>query len=310
MAERAAGRPLSRAEFVSMAYGGWEMGLTIKGIQAVVPDYYKQKAEREREVGHSLSNSEFESEYLVTSGRSSLSDSGTSVFDPCLCEMDYAWFTAVGDRVLDPFAGGSVRGIVAQVMGREYVGIDLREEQVEANREQAEEICEGARPTWLVGDSLEVDSMLPGEMFDHILTCPPYGDLEVYSEDPRDLSNMPAEDFDAAYASIMAAALGHLREDRFATVVVGNYRDGSGFVRDLVGLTVRAMEAAGARYYNDMVLVTPAGSLPIRAGRQFRSTRKVGRTHQYVLNFVKGDPRAATARLGDVLIPELVEEGA
>lgn len=286
------------------------MGLTIKGIQAVVPDYYKQKAEREREVGHSLSNSEFESEYLVTSGRSSLSDSGTSVFDPCLCEMDYAWFTAVGDRVLDPFAGGSVRGIVAQVMGREYVGIDLREEQVEANREQAEEICEGARPTWLVGDSLEVDSMLPGEMFDHILTCPPYGDLEVYSEDPRDLSNMPAEDFDAAYASIMAAALGHLREDRFATVVVGNYRDGGGFVRDLVGLTVRAMEAAGARYYNDMVLVTPAGSLPIRAGRQFRSTRKVGRTHQYVLNFVKGDPRAATARLGDVLIPELVEEGA
>lgn len=261
-------------------------------------------------MGHSLSNSEFESEYLVTSGRSSLSDSGTSVFDPCLCEMDYAWFTAVGDRVLDPFAGGSVRGIVAQVMGREYVGIDLREEQVEANREQAEEICEGARPTWLVGDSLEVDSMLPGEMFDHILTCPPYGDLEVYSEDPRDLSNMPAEDFDAAYASIMAAALGHLREDRFATVVVGNYRDGGGFVRDLVGLTVRAMEAAGARYYNDMVLVTPAGSLPIRAGRQFRSTRKVGRTHQYVLNFVKGDPRAATARLGDVLIPELVEEGA
>lgn len=25
------------------------MGLTIKGIQAVVPDYYKHKAERERE---------------------------------------------------------------------------------------------------------------------------------------------------------------------------------------------------------------------------------------------------------------------
>ena len=39
--------------------------------------------------------------------------SGTSVFDPVLCEVAYRWFSPPGGHVLDPFAGGSVRGILA-----------------------------------------------------------------------------------------------------------------------------------------------------------------------------------------------------
>lgn len=233
-----------------------------------------------------------------------MSDSGTSVFDPCLCELDYAWFTAEGDAVLDPFAGGSVRGVVASVMGREYTGIELRAEQVEANVEQGEEICRGCKPRWINGDSLNMDALLGEAMFDHVFTCPPYGDLEVYSDDPADISNMGAEDFDAAYAEIIALAAKHLREDRFATFVVGNYRDGEGTLRDICGITIQAAKAAGLRYYNDLILVTPAGSLPIRVGKQFSASRKVGRRHQYVLNFVKGDPKAATERLGEVALPD------
>ena len=38
---------------------------------------------------------------------------GTSIFDPVLCEIAYRWFCPEGATVLDPFAGGSVRGIVA-----------------------------------------------------------------------------------------------------------------------------------------------------------------------------------------------------
>lgn len=35
---------------------------------------------------------------------------GTSVFDPALCELMYRWFAPPGGTILDPFAGGSVRG--------------------------------------------------------------------------------------------------------------------------------------------------------------------------------------------------------
>ena len=47
------------------------------------------------------------------------------------------------------------------------------------------------------------------------------------------------------------------------------------------------------------------GSLPIRVGRQFESASKLGKTHQNVLVFVKGDPRAATEAVGprECLVP-------
>ena len=37
----------------------------------------------------------------------------TSIFDPALCEVIYRWFVPDEGKILDPFAGGSVRGIVA-----------------------------------------------------------------------------------------------------------------------------------------------------------------------------------------------------
>lgn len=235
-----------------------------------------------------------------------MSDTGTSIFDPVLCETQYLWFTKTGDSILDPFAGGSVRGIVAVEMGRTYTGVDLREEQVEANRQNAEICCGSAKPIWICGDSKNIKTLAPGK-YDFVFTCPPYGDLEVYSDIPSDLSNMSDADFDTAYEKILCETVSMLNDDRFASVVVGNYRDKRGYLRDLAGLTVRAMENAGMRYYNDFVFVTPCGSLPIRAGKQFQASRKMGRTHQYVLNFVKGDPKKATERIGDVELPEMRE---
>ena len=234
-----------------------------------------------------------------------MNDTGTSIFDPALCETMYAWFTKEGDFVIDPFAGGSVRGIIAAEMGRHYCGVELRKEQVEANRENAD-ICTGEQPTWICGDSANIQALAKGE-YDFIMTCPPYGDLEVYSDDPADISNMDAEAFDYTYAQILKSTVDMLKDNRFACIVVGNYRDKKGNLRDLVGTTVMAMEDAGAHYYNDIILVTPVGSLPIRAGRHFQASRKIGKTHQYVLIFVKGDGKKAAKRLGEIEIPDLEE---
>jgi hypothetical protein len=72
----------------------------------------------------------------IAEGGMAAGQTGTSIFDPVLCELAYRWFSPVGGVVLDPFAGGSVRGIVCAALGRRYVGIDLRQEQIEANRAQ------------------------------------------------------------------------------------------------------------------------------------------------------------------------------
>jgi len=55
---------------------------------------------------------------------------GTSIFCPVLCELMYRWFCPAGGGVLDPFAGGSVRGCVAGRLGLRYVGVDLSAPQV------------------------------------------------------------------------------------------------------------------------------------------------------------------------------------
>jgi DNA modification methylase len=234
---------------------------------------------------------------------------GTSIFDPVLCEIAYRWFCPPGRAVLDPFAGGSVRGIVASRLGRAYTGIDLRAEQVDANRAQAEQICGDPMPKWVCGDSREVmpalaqNGMAP--QFDFVFSCPPYADLEVYSDDRRDLSTLEYDDFRAAYASIIAGACALLKPDRFACFVVGDVRDRQGFYRNFPGHTIEAFEAAGLRLYNEAILVTAVGSLPIRAGKQFAASRKLGKTHQQVYVFCKGDPRKATEAVGEVEFAEI-----
>jgi hypothetical protein len=232
---------------------------------------------------------------------------GTSIFDPVLVELVVRWFSPIGGQVLDPFAGGSVRGIVAAKLGREYLGCELRPEQVAANRDQASRLCAGGiMPRWHEGDSATTIPALDVEA-DLIFSCPPYGDLEVYSERPDDLSTMDHAAFIEAYRVIIAAAVAKLKPNRFACFVVGDFRCPKGFYRNFVGDTVAAFEAAGARYYNEGILVTAVGSLPIRVGKQFAAGRKFGKTHQNILIFCKGDPRKATEACGEVEFGEIEE---
>lgn len=220
--------------------------------------------------------------------------SGTSIFDPVLTELCYRWFCPPGGFILDPFAGGSVRGIVASVLGYRYEGFELSAGQVAANRAQAADICPDSPPAWHIGDSAVTVPAWAGQA-DFVFSCPPYGDLEVYSDAPVDLSAMPHEAFLVAYRAIIAAAVAKLASDRFAAFVVGDFRCKKGFYRNFTGATVEAFEAAGARYYNEAILVTAVGSLPIRVGKQFKAGRKLGKTHQNILVFCKGDPKKAAA---------------
>lgn len=224
---------------------------------------------------------------------------GTSIFDPVLCELAYRWFCRPGGQVLDPFAGGSVRGIVASQLKRSYVGIDLSEAQVEANRAQAAVICGDPLPSWIVGDSRNAAQLAPAAV-DFVFSCPPYFDLERYSDDPRDLSAMDYPQFLEVYREIIRECARLLLPDRFALFVVGDVRDKKGYYRRFVSDTQTAFAVAGLELYNEAILVTAVGSLPIRVGKQFESARKLGKTHQNVLVFVKGDPRRATESVGPV----------
>lgn len=218
---------------------------------------------------------------------------GTSIFDPVVCELAYRWFCPPGGQIIDPFAGGSVRGIVASHLGRKYVGTELRREQVEANWLQLPTAAD-PKPDWRNADSRDIARVCFDVQADMVFSCPPYADLEVYSDDPADLSTLAYDSFLKAYRHIIKETCSLLKDNRFACFVVGDVRDKKGNYRNFTGDTVEAFRSAGLHFYNEAILVTAVGSLPVRVGKQFAAGRKLGKTHQNVLVFVKGDGKKAT----------------
>lgn len=219
---------------------------------------------------------------------------GTSIFDPVLCEMVYRWFGIPGGSIFDPFCGGSVRGIVAGAMGNRYYGNDLRQEQIDENEAQyeaAKELLEIKKPVWSVGDSADMDKVMSNydeKEFDLIFSCPPYADLEVYSDDPADISNMDYEEFLEVYRKIIAESVAHLKPNRFAVWVVGEIRKKDGGYQHFVEDSIKAFEDAGMVYYNHAILVSGAGGAGLRVRRLMRN-RKLVHSHQDILVFKNGD---------------------
>jgi DNA modification methylase len=136
-----------------------------------------------------------------------------------------------------------------------------------------------------------MEKLLPAdEKYDMLFTCPPYYDLERYSDGEADGSaKQTYSEFLEWYHKIFLHAVGRLRDNRFAVVVVGEIRDKQGVYRNFVGHTVACFKRLGLNYYNEAILITAVGSLPIRTGKQFSVARKMGKTHQNVLCFYKGD---------------------
>jgi DNA modification methylase len=212
----------------------------------------------------------------------------TSIFDPVLCELMYEWFCPKNGAVLDPFAGGSVRGIVSSALDRPYLGIDLNEYQIVSNRQQAKQILKKKIPKWIIGDSETVLDKI-NKKFDFIFSCPPYFNLEVYTNEEEDLSNMSDENFVNKYHSIIQKSVSKLKENSFAAFVVGEVRNKNGFYKKLVYHTIDGFEKAGCNFYNDIILLRPVANAAMRIPTQFPNRRKVVRIHQNILIFYKGE---------------------
>lgn len=228
--------------------------------------------------------------YKNIGGKNKTLQSGTSCFDPVICEVIYKWFNVDGGSILDPFAGGAVRGILAEAFGYKYYGIDVRQEQVDENYEVAKK--NNVSPTWYCDDSRNVGKYIEDDSVDLIFSCPPYADLEVYSDDENDISNMKYDDFLKAYKEIIKKSLEKLKNNRFAVFVVGDVRDKkTGFYYDFISDTKKAFIENGANLYNEIIYLEMIGTGALTCTRQFNSSRTVRKVNQNILVFYKGDKK-------------------
>mgnify|MGYP003647753801 FL=1 len=216
-----------------------------------------------------------------------------SVFDPTLTEWVYQWFTKEGDNIYDPFCGGSVRGIVAGKMGRDYTGIDVRQEQLDENIRQSNLL------------DIPLTYKTPYEEdntnYDFIFTCPPYWNLEKYSNQEDDISNMKENDFFKEYERILTNAVSKLKPNRFMAMVLGDVRrrgdlkQPKGSYILLPHRTIDILSKLGVFLYNDIVYINHGNV--VNQQRYMETYRKVGKVHQNLLIFNKGDWKEASKRL-------------
>ena len=219
-----------------------------------------------------------------------------SIFDPVLCEISYRWFTPKKKcKILDPFAGGTVRGIIASFLGHEYHGIDLRQEQVDANNKLYNETLKNKlpkdhiKPKWYVGDSVNLDKILPKNMtFDMLLTSPPYFNQEKYSDLPQDLNNMDWQGFKKNYQIIIKECAKRMNDGAFAVWNTSDVRHNkTSFFCSLEYVLTEAFESMGMNLYNKLILMRSISSLPIHINKQFPTKRKVGRRYEFVNVYLK-----------------------
>ncbi len=213
---------------------------------------------------------------------------GSSILDAVLAELMIKWFTEEGFKTFDPFAGDTVFGFISGYLKRPFEGIELRQEQVDFNQAQCNR--ENLNCKYICDTSENMDNYIEDESKDFIFSCPPYADLEVYSDLKEDLSTMSHEDFFMVYKKVLQNTFTKLKNDRFAVIVTSEVRNKKGEYIRLVPNTINILVDAGFIYYNDIILMNSVGTLPMRTGRHMNAGRKIGRRHQNILVFYKGNP--------------------
>lgn len=213
------------------------------------------------------------------------------------------WFCIEGGHILDPFGGEQTKGVVADELGYKYTGIEIRQEQVDLNREKTKQYKD---VQYICGDSTRLEQYVGGANFDMVFTSPPYYDLEIYST--GDMSSVGTyEEFMNMYRQVFTQCYEKLADDSFFVIKIGEIRDKkSGIYRNFVGDNINLFKEIGFFYYNEIILATAIGTAAVRASLSM-STRKICKVHQNVLVFFKGNPAHIKEKFGVIEIEDAEE---
>jgi DNA modification methylase len=210
-----------------------------------------------------------------------------SVLDPVLSEIVNLWFAPLFCNTFDPFAGDTVFGFVSSYLGNSFIGIELRENQIIFNKERTKEL----NAKYICDDGQNVLKHITPNTQDFLFSCPPYFDLEVYSDLQNDASNQKEyTKFLQILNNTFSDSIKCLKDNRFAVIVIGDVRDKKGNYYRLPDHIKDIFEKNKMNLYNELILIDPIGNLHLRVGK-YMEHRKVGKTHQNVLVFFKGDPK-------------------
>ena len=210
-----------------------------------------------------------------------------SILDPVIAEISNRWFGLDKCNTFDCFAGDSVFGYVSDYLGNKFIGIELRQEQADLNNKR----LKGSKSKYICDDGQNVLKHIKPNTQDLLFSCPPYFDLEIYSDLENDASNQKEyKSFLNILDKSFTDSIKCLKDNRFAFIVVGDLRNKNGgyynFPNDVKNIFIKN----GMILYNEIILADPLGTAPARA-RKYMGNRKVVKVHQNIVVFYKGDTK-------------------
>ncbi len=214
--------------------------------------------------------------------RNGVNNGKCSVFNPQLAQMILSAYAPLNSKIYDAFGGGGTRGYIATKMGHDYTGIEIRKEEVERINNQMEKWNINFK--MILNDSTKY---VPNEKFNFAFTCPPYYDLELYSNLNGDLSNANNyKDFLKMLEQVIKNIFNCLEEGSTSVFVVGNFRNKTGELEHLNGDIVNIGKRIGFIFWDELIWQGASNVALTRCGK-FEVNRKSVRMHEYIIIFKK-----------------------
>lgn len=256
----------------------WQSTTTIWAVDELIKRRVRDWRRLTGETGHTGARDE-----TFRKDHESIYTGTHSIFPAPLMEMILVRYGGPpGSKILDAFAGGPPRGLVASIMGYQYTGFEIRQEQIDENEALLEKLkLTGA--TYVKSDGRFLDIT---DQFDCGITCPPYFNLEVYSDQTDDVSNFSTySEFNASMWCCSNAYRERIKPGGFVCVIVGLFRDKqTGELIDFPAHTVENFREAGFLYWQHIILSKNFASAAVRAGNSWRGEKLVPR-HENLLIF-------------------------
>lgn len=164
-----------------------------------------------------------------------------SYFPYEVASLCYELYLREAKDIFDPFAGWGERHSFAQVFGKNYAGYDCSKESIK----KAEE-------TYGVKNTLADSRFECIPSFDGLITCPPYWNLETYSEFGLDAINDWGT-FCIEYAHVLSRCYDAAEDGAKFCIMAGDWR-ANGRYFDLCHQTRLAMKKCGAEIFDEVIV--------------------------------------------------------
>ncbi len=232
-----------------------------------------------------------------------------AVFPIAMAKRVIEQFTHRGELVLDPFNGTGTTLVAAQDLERNAVGFDLKQEYVDLANSRVASLLDGfpCKQLAICDDARNIVNRLAPNTVKLAFTSPPYanilnrarknksrrgdlryneqfGKVEQYSQDPRDLGTLAADDFEKAISEVFSLMRPVFKEKAHVIInITDAWIDGKRVPLHIN--IINAMRAAGYEFRNTIIwdrrnLVNNIGIFGWPS-----SYITMGTTFEYILDF-------------------------